>query len=59
MLAITKRSFYGEDALKVLTVLEQPALPVELNATLEPAADFAKASAAPATQASLRQGASE
>jgi hypothetical protein len=45
--------------LKVLTVLEQPALPVELNATLEPAADFAKASAAPATQASLRQGASE
>jgi hypothetical protein len=26
--------------LKTLTVLEQPVLPVELNATLEPAADF-------------------
>jgi hypothetical protein len=32
-------------------VLEQPALPVELSATLELAADFAKTSKAPATQA--------
>jgi hypothetical protein len=32
-------------------VLEQPALPVELSATLELAADFAKPSKAPATQA--------
>ena len=35
--------------MKALTMLEQLALPVELNATLEPAADFAKASTAPAT----------
>ena len=33
-----------------LTVVEQPALPVELTATLELAADFAKASKAKATQ---------
>jgi len=33
--------------LKALTVLEQPALPVELNPTLGLAADFAKASTAP------------
>jgi hypothetical protein len=33
-----------------LVVLEQPALPVELTATLELAADFAKASKAKATQ---------
>jgi hypothetical protein len=45
----SQRSFHGEDALKALTMLEQLALPVELNATLEPAADFAKASTAPAT----------
>ena len=51
MLAITHTFIHGEDALKVLTVLEQPALSVELNATLELAADFAKASKAPATQA--------
>jgi hypothetical protein len=40
--------------LKTLTVLEQPVLPVEAKATLELAADFAKASTAPATQAGLR-----
>ena len=40
--------------MKALTVLEQPALPVELKATLELATDFAKASTAPATQAGLR-----
>ena len=34
-----------------LVLLECPALPVELTATLELAADFAKASKAPATQA--------
>ena len=34
-----------------LTVVEQPALPAELAATLELAADFAKASKAKATQA--------
>jgi site-specific recombinase XerD len=34
-----------------LTVLEQPALPAELTATLELAADFARASKAPATRA--------
>jgi hypothetical protein len=34
-----------------LTIVEQPALPAELTATLELAADFAKASKAPATQA--------
>jgi hypothetical protein len=34
-----------------LTVVEQPALPVELTATLKLAADFAKASKARATQA--------
>jgi hypothetical protein len=34
-----------------LTVLEPPALPVELTAPLKLAADFAKASKAPATQA--------
>jgi hypothetical protein len=34
-----------------LTVLEQPALSVELRATLELAADFANASKARATQA--------
>ena len=34
-----------------LTVVEQPALPAELTATLELAADFAKASKAKATQA--------
>jgi hypothetical protein len=34
-----------------LAVIEQPALPAELTATLELAADFAKASKAPATQA--------
>src|SRR5215471_5449524 len=33
-----------------LTIIEQPALPVELTATLELAADFAKASKAKATQ---------
>jgi hypothetical protein len=33
-----------------LTVVEQPALPAELTATLELAADFAKASKAKATQ---------
>jgi hypothetical protein len=37
--------------MNVLTVLDQPALPVELSATLELAADFAKASKGPATQA--------
>jgi hypothetical protein len=37
--------------MNVPTVLEQPALPVELSATLELAADFAKTSKAPATQA--------
>jgi hypothetical protein len=46
-----QRSFHGEDALKALTVLDQPALPVELNATLELAAAFEGASIAPATQA--------
>jgi hypothetical protein len=40
MLAITLTFIHGEDALKTLTVLEQPVLPVELNATLEPGADF-------------------
>ena len=35
--------------MKALTMLEQLALPVELNATLEPSADFAKALTAPAT----------
>ena len=39
-----------------LTVLQQPVLPVELNATLEPAADFAKAPTAPATQAAYGSG---
>ncbi len=39
-----------------LTMLWQPVLPVELNATLEPAADFAKAPAAPATQAAYGSG---
>jgi hypothetical protein len=34
-----------------LTIIEQPGLPAELTATLELAADFAKASKAPATQA--------
>jgi site-specific recombinase XerD len=34
-----------------LAIIEQPALPAELTATLELAADFAKASKAPATQA--------
>ena len=33
-----------------LTVVEQPALPAELTATLELAADFARASKAKATQ---------
>ena len=37
--------------MNVLTVLEQSALPVELSATLELAANFAKASKAPATKA--------
>jgi hypothetical protein len=37
--------------MNVLIVLEQPSLLVELSATLELAADFAKASTAPATQA--------
>jgi hypothetical protein len=37
--------------MNVLTVLEQPALSVELRATLELAADFANASKARATQA--------
>jgi hypothetical protein len=37
--------------LKVLTVLDQPALPVDLNARLELAAAFEGASIAPATQA--------
>jgi Phage integrase, N-terminal SAM-like domain len=36
--------------MNALTVIEQPALPVELTATLELAADFAKASKAKATQ---------
>ena len=54
MLAITYTFIHGEDALKELTVLEQTVLPVELKATLELAADFANASTAPATQASLR-----
>lgn len=36
--------------MNALTALEQPALPAELNATLELAADFAKASKAPVTQ---------
>ncbi len=39
-----------------LTVLWQPVLPVELNAPLEPAADFAKAQTAPATQAAYGSG---
>lgn len=39
-----------------LTVLQQPVLPVELNATLEPAADFAKAPTAPATRAAYGSG---
>ena len=56
MLAIIQRSFDGEDALKALTMLEQLALPVELNATLEPAADFAKAPTAPATRAAYGSG---
>src|SRR6266567_3708691 len=38
-------------AMNTLTIIEQPALPVELTATLELAADFANASKAPATQA--------
>ncbi len=33
MLAITRTSIHGEDALKTLIVLEQPVLPVELKAT--------------------------
>jgi hypothetical protein len=33
-----------------LTVIAQPALPAELTATLELAADFARASKSPATQ---------
>jgi site-specific recombinase XerD len=37
--------------MNALTVIEQPALPAELTATLELAADFAKASKAKATQA--------
>jgi hypothetical protein len=40
MLAIIRTLIHGEDALKTLTVLEQPVLPVELKATLELAADF-------------------
>jgi hypothetical protein len=36
--------------MNALTVIEQPALPVELTATLELAADFARASKAKATQ---------
>ena len=39
-----------------LTVLQQPVLPVELNATLEPAADFAKAPTTPATRAAYGSG---
>ena len=45
--------------MNVPTVLEQRALPVELSATLELAADFAKASKAPATQGGLRERLSE
>jgi site-specific recombinase XerD len=37
--------------MNALVVIEQPALPVELTATLELAADFAKNSKAPATRA--------
>ena len=36
--------------MNALTVIEQPALPADLTATLELAADFAKASKAKATQ---------
>src|SRR5262249_22648455 len=39
------------DDCTALTIVEQPALPVELTATLELAADFAKASKSQATQA--------
>jgi hypothetical protein len=50
---------HRKDAFKTLTVLEQPVLPVELNATLEPATDFRQGVEAPATQASLPERASE
>jgi hypothetical protein len=42
VLAIIHTLIREEDALKALSVLEEPGLPVELNATLELAADFAK-----------------
>ena len=44
MLAIIHTFIREEDALKALTILEQPGLPVSLTQTLELAADFAKAS---------------
>ena len=43
MLAIIHTFIREEDALKALTILEQPGLPVTLTQTLELAADFAKA----------------
>jgi len=39
-----------------LTVIEQPALPADLTATLELAADFAQNSKAPATRAAYERG---
>ena len=44
MLAIIHAFIRKEDALKALTVLEQPGLPVSLTQTLELAVDFANAS---------------
>ena len=59
MLAITQRSFHGEDALKALTMLEQLALPVELNATLEACGRLRQGVDGTCDGASLRERASE